>query len=67
MADIIDSHWLQKAAMDHQRAGLAEIGGGRVEGLKRRDDASVGMRANREPKFTALFLIRQAGRFRMAT
>jgi hypothetical protein len=35
VAEVIDRHWLRKAAMDHQWAGLAAIGGGGVVGLKR--------------------------------
>jgi hypothetical protein len=37
VADVIDGHWQRKAAMDHQWAGLAAIGGGGVFGLRRRD------------------------------
>ena len=33
VADVIDPHWLQKATMDHQWAGLAAIGGGGVRWL----------------------------------
>ena len=29
VADVIDGHWRRKAAMDHQWAGLAAMGGGR--------------------------------------
>src|SRR6266567_2009816 len=36
-AEVIDGHWLQEAAMAHQRAALAAIGVGEVVGLKWRD------------------------------
>ncbi len=39
VADVIDRHWQQKAAMDHEWAGLTAIGGWEVDCLKRRDDS----------------------------
>jgi hypothetical protein len=37
-AEVMDGHWLRKAAMEHQWAGLAAIGGGGVFGLNWRLD-----------------------------